>query len=525
MGRSPVDWDAIKEQDTDEEDDANDDDKLNTKKRKNDQVDIIRQQDDVVEEEEEDDGDVDEELERELILEREQKRLRYEADTTTTTTTFTTTTTTKETTNDTITTDSDNNNNNNIGEVIDETTPEQQVTNVNSNGNVNGTGDGSPSVNGTSSTTTTTTTTTISTPNGTGTRTLNGNEIDNMEEDNDNDDTGTATGNDTSGTTTTTTTTQSQSQSSGTPKSKRGRKKKDPTIPKEKKKKEYENTTLQPIQPEQITLYSLGALVKRKIVGAEMPSTLEKRTSKGAASAKGRRPNIAFNSAASEDEEDDGAEFEMVDGVIVPKMRGPSSAPVIYEQANYDTNSLINSQSFSKRETQRAWSKAETEVFYEALKKYGTDFTLMETVFDDRSRLQLKNKFKREERSNPERVHQLISAERQAIDLREFRNASEAVKLKKVQREEAIKKAKHDADRRVDEENQQELDDLQDERAQAERQQRFGALGRSSGNNDHSEEVILDEYQQQQQQMQNQSQYDYFSFQSDCYDVGDDYGY
>lgn len=54
------------------------------------------------------------------------------------------------------------------------------------------------------------------------------------------------------------------------------------------------------------------------------------------------------------------------------------------------------------------WTDKETEQFYEALRVYGTDFTMMLTVFSNRTQRQIKNKYKKEDRNNPSRVTRAI---------------------------------------------------------------------------------------------------------------------
>lgn len=67
--------------------------------------------------------------------------------------------------------------------------------------------------------------------------------------------------------------------------------------------------------------------------------------------------------------------------------------------------------SYGKPYTKRSrWGKEETLLFYKALSLCGTDFTLLEKIFTDKDRKQLKNKFTREEKIQPERVSQALKA-------------------------------------------------------------------------------------------------------------------
>ncbi|KAA8499893.1 Transcription factor TFIIIB component B'' [Porphyridium purpureum] len=61
--------------------------------------------------------------------------------------------------------------------------------------------------------------------------------------------------------------------------------------------------------------------------------------------------------------------------------------------------------SFPRGEKRLHWTLADTELFYEGIRKFGTDFSLVESMMPHRSRRQIKQKFNKEEKLNPERVH------------------------------------------------------------------------------------------------------------------------
>ena len=56
------------------------------------------------------------------------------------------------------------------------------------------------------------------------------------------------------------------------------------------------------------------------------------------------------------------------------------------------------------KEKSKKWSPEETEKFYKALQIFGTDFSILMKLLPGRSRKQIKNKFNKEERVNPERI-------------------------------------------------------------------------------------------------------------------------
>ena len=66
----------------------------------------------------------------------------------------------------------------------------------------------------------------------------------------------------------------------------------------------------------------------------------------------------------------------------------------------HETNQRITSSSYSNRVKADKWTVAETDLFFKSLSQYGTDFTLLSQLFPARTRKQLKNKFKKEEREN-----------------------------------------------------------------------------------------------------------------------------
>ena len=69
-------------------------------------------------------------------------------------------------------------------------------------------------------------------------------------------------------------------------------------------------------------------------------------------------------------------------------------------------NQVVNARSFSKAlKTPGKWSQGDTERFYQALAKFGTDFERIQVMeFPRLHRRHVKNKFHKEEKVNPERV-------------------------------------------------------------------------------------------------------------------------
>lgn len=70
----------------------------------------------------------------------------------------------------------------------------------------------------------------------------------------------------------------------------------------------------------------------------------------------------------------------------------------------------VTSASYLNRSPSMPWSKEETEAFLSALRKYGTDFTLIAALFPNRDRRQIKNKFKREEKLDAGKIDRLLAS-------------------------------------------------------------------------------------------------------------------
>lgn len=65
------------------------------------------------------------------------------------------------------------------------------------------------------------------------------------------------------------------------------------------------------------------------------------------------------------------------------------------------TTPLLNYQSFMDKAPRGKWSARDTEKFYEAIRQFGTDFTMIQQLFPDKTRHQIKLKYKKEERQHP----------------------------------------------------------------------------------------------------------------------------
>jgi len=110
------------------------------------------------------------------------------------------------------------------------------------------------------------------------------------------------------------------------------------------------------------------------------------------------------------------AQVRIVDGqLVVAEPAAPETAPPEVEEEGLievrgDDAPGATSASYSNRVPSERWGLEETRRFYDALRRFGTDFTMMLTVFPGRTQRQLKNKFKRENRTQMSLVSLALDA-------------------------------------------------------------------------------------------------------------------
>lgn len=84
----------------------------------------------------------------------------------------------------------------------------------------------------------------------------------------------------------------------------------------------------------------------------------------------------------------------VIEQTFVKKNREAMSQEAIVDDNNHGSGF------YKKRQKAKEWPKWETFKFYRALNVVGTDFLLMQSLFPNRTRLQIKQKYKKEERVN-----------------------------------------------------------------------------------------------------------------------------
>ena len=127
---------------------------------------------------------------------------------------------------------------------------------------------------------------------------------------------------------------------------------------------------------------------------------------------------------------DAGPVVTIVDGEIVlqaPPRRDRvlQTATTVVEDETETAIIHASYDSFTTRRDNRGWTVEETKFFYEALRQVGLDFGTMETLFADapsetirkRTRVQLKNKHRRENNQRPDLVYQAVWGNRPKRDM------------------------------------------------------------------------------------------------------------
>ncbi|KAL1253272.1 hypothetical protein QQF64_017965 [Cirrhinus molitorella] len=123
--------------------------------------------------------------------------------------------------------------------------------------------------------------------------------------------------------------------------------------------------------------------------------------------------------------------------VQVSRAKGPNPAEdrdPIFERGSTTTYS-----SFRKGTYTKPWSNGETEMFYLAISMVGTDFSMIGQLFPHRARMEIKNKFKKEERNNSWRIDKAFK-EKRRLDLDFFKTLME-----QILKDEENKKSKNKA--------------------------------------------------------------------------------
>lgn len=89
--------------------------------------------------------------------------------------------------------------------------------------------------------------------------------------------------------------------------------------------------------------------------------------------------------------------------LIVAQQTEDIKRGVVHENVTH-----VTSATYSKRSRSDKWTDEEIKTFYNALRQCGTDFSMICKFFKNRTRTQIKNRFKKEEEVNPDRIDKAL---------------------------------------------------------------------------------------------------------------------
>lgn len=110
-------------------------------------------------------------------------------------------------------------------------------------------------------------------------------------------------------------------------------------------------------------------------------------------------------------------QVQVVDGQIVVNQQSLSVKAQIEplmkpERQVEESGNKLSAFSYSGYLAPEKWTKEDTHTFYTVLEQFGTDFGTIQKFFPKRERKQIKSKFRREEKSNPEKIELALKTHR-----------------------------------------------------------------------------------------------------------------
>jgi len=158
-------------------------------------------------------------------------------------------------------------------------------------------------------------------------------------------------------------------------------------------------------------------------------------------------PNVAEELPGTEPATPERAAVAMEESIPVPRVKVAPNGEIILDETSlhletndqkkakevlqkspvvFETNrTSTNYGTWSKKRRHNDWSEKETIKFYKALSVVGSDFSMMETIFKNRSRNELKLKFKKEEQCNIKIIDKCLKEKGMFTDLNDLMDDSE----------------------------------------------------------------------------------------------------
>ncbi|KAM4635704.1 uncharacterized protein ACJ7VT_010842 isoform 2-T2 [Polymixia lowei] len=123
---------------------------------------------------------------------------------------------------------------------------------------------------------------------------------------------------------------------------------------------------------------------------------------------------------------EDGSLIIDEESLTVEVMRAKGPNPAEDRDPIFERGSTTTYSSFRKGTHTKPWSSEETDMFFLAISMVGTDFSMICQLFPHRSRSEIKNKFKKEERENAWRIDKAFR-ERRKLDIEFFSKLLEKI--------------------------------------------------------------------------------------------------
>ncbi|KAK4768599.1 hypothetical protein SAY87_003740 [Trapa incisa] len=141
----------------------------------------------------------------------------------------------------------------------------------------------------------------------------------------------------------------------------------------------------------------------------------------------------------------------------------------------------FNYQSYMKKTPIVRWQKQDTELFYEGVRQFGTDLSLIKELFPKLTRRQIKHKLKKEERQNPMMLFEALTSRTKGHG--HFQLVLERLKAA-VQEKEESKLSNSEEILGEDDFEDSNLETMQDVREAAKTGENNGGNGDTEGNNE-----------------------------------------
>ncbi|XP_073790695.1 uncharacterized protein isoform X5 [Danio rerio] len=123
---------------------------------------------------------------------------------------------------------------------------------------------------------------------------------------------------------------------------------------------------------------------------------------------------------------EDGSLIIDEESLTVQVLRANGPNPAEDRDPIFERGSTTTYSSFRKGTYTKPWSNGETEMFFLAISMVGTDFSMIGQLFPHRGRLEIKNKFKKEEKNNAWRIDKAFK-EKRRLDLDFFKKLMEQI--------------------------------------------------------------------------------------------------